>query len=130
MNTKSFRQTIKFKASPHEIYEMLMDSKKHSAFTGSATTISRRVGGKFSVWDGELEGENLELVPDSKIVQSWRSGDWPEGHYSKITFSLKAVDGGTQLTFTQSGVPEDRCEDVKQGWHDYYWKPMQEMLEK
>lgn len=83
-----------------------MDSRKHGKFTGSKTSISRKVGGKFSVYDGGLKGVNLELVPDEKIVQSWRTEDWPEGHYSKITFALEEVNGKTRLTFTQTGVPE------------------------
>jgi activator of HSP90 ATPase len=124
------RQSVTFKTSPHEVYEALMDSRKHRKFTGSKTSISRKAGGKFSVYDGGLSGVNLELVPDKKIVQSWRADDWLEGHYSKATFTFKTVDGKTRLTFTQTGVPEKHYEEIKQGWHDYYWKPMKDMLEK
>lgn len=130
MKTKTIRQAATFKASRHEVYEALMDSKRHSEFTGSKASISRKIGGKFTVWDGDLEGINLELVPDEKIVQSWRLNDWPVGHYSRATFSLKEIDGSTRLTFTQTGVPEESYQDVSQGWRDYYWKPMKEMLEK
>ncbi len=103
--SKTIRQTATFKASPHEVYETLMDAKKHAEFTGGEAKISRKVGGKFTIYDGEIEGENLELVPDKKIVQTWRYSDWPEGHYSTATFSLEEVDGGTRLTFTQTDVP-------------------------
>jgi len=130
MKTKTIRQSITFKAHPQEIYEMLMDSKKHAAFTGTAARISRNVGGKFSAYDDSLTGVNLELVPDKKIVQSWRGSDWPAGHYSRAVFSLKATDGGTKLTFTQTGVPESLYEDYRQGWHDYYWQPMKAMLKR
>jgi len=34
------------------------------------------------------------------------------------------------MTFTQSDVPVKFYEDIKQGWIDYYWTPMKEMLEK
>jgi activator of HSP90 ATPase len=81
--------------------------KKHSKFTGGKAQISRKVGGKFSAFDGYSEGTNLELVPDKKIVQTWRASDWPEGHYSKVDFSLKEIPGGTRLTFTQTGVPAE-----------------------
>ncbi|MBI4283715.1 MAG: SRPBCC domain-containing protein, partial [Chloroflexi bacterium] len=70
-----------------------------------------------------------ELVPDKKIVQTWRASDWPEGHYSKVIFSLKEIKGGTHLTFTQTGVPEEQYEDIAQGWRDYYWAPIKKMLE-
>ncbi len=130
MADKTIKQSVTIKASPHDVYEALMDSKKHAKFTGGKASISREVGGKFTAFDGYSEGVNLELVPDKKIVQSWRAEDWPEGHYSKATFALKEVPGGTELTFTQTGVPEEFMNDIAQGWQDYYWAPMKEMLEK
>jgi activator of HSP90 ATPase len=128
MKTKDIRQTVTFKATAHEIYELLMDSKKHSALAGGdKATISRKVGGKFNI-GGYIEGVNLELVPDMKIVQQWRYEDWPEGHFSTATFTFSEGDGKTKMTFTQAGVPEQFYEDIKQGWIDYYWTPMKEML--
>ena len=130
METKTIRQTVTFKALPHDVYEALMDAKKHAKFTGGKAVVSREIGGKFSTFDGYAEGVNLELVPDKKIVQTWRAEDWPEAHYSRVTFSLNKLKEGTRLTFTQSGVPEEQYEDVAQGWQDYYWAPMKEMLEQ
>jgi activator of HSP90 ATPase len=130
MKTKTIRQSARFKASPHEIYEMLMDSRKHAKFTGEKARISRKIGGKLTAYGGYIEGINLNLMPDRKIVQSWRGSDWPEGHYSRATFSLKKIRNGSHLTFTQSGVPDQYYHDISQGWRDYYWKPMNEMLEK
>ena len=130
METRSIKQAVTIKASPHAVYEALMDSKKHSEFTGGRAVISRKVGGKFTAYDGYAEGVNLELEPDKKIVQSWRASDWPEGLYSQVTFELKNAAGGTRLTFTQTGVPEEFADDVSRGWRDYYWAPLKEMLEK
>src|SRR4030043_561347 len=127
---KTIRQSITFEATPHEVYEALMNSRSHARFTGAKARISRKVGGKFIAYDGYIEGVNLNLVPNKKIVQSWRGSDWPKGHYSRATFSLKKVKNGTHLTFTQSGVPDQYYNDISQGWRDYYWKPMKEMLEK
>jgi activator of HSP90 ATPase len=127
---KTIKQSVTIKAGPHEVYEALMDAKKHAAFTGGKASISRKAGGKFSVFDGYASGVNLELVPDTKIVQSWRADDWPEGVYSKATFTFEAVPGGTKLTFTQTGVQEESAADIARGWKDYYWQPMKQMLEK
>lgn len=128
--TKDLKQVIEFKASPHELYETLMDSKKHSKFTGDKAEISRDVGGKFTAYGGFIEGTNLELIPDKKIVQSWRGSDWPEGHFSKVVFSFEVTEEGTKLTFTHDGIPADFFDDIKQGWEDFYWKPMKKFLEK
>jgi activator of HSP90 ATPase len=128
MNTKTIRQSATFKASPHEVYEALMDSRNHSKFTDGKASISRKIDGKFTAYDGYIEGVNLELVPDEKIVQSWRGSDWPKGHYSTATFALKQIGSGTRLTFTQTDVPEEQYEPISQGWRDYYWTPMKKML--
>ena len=130
MLAKTIRQSVTFKAKPHEIYELLMDSDKHSRLTGSMVKNDRNIGSEFSVYGGDIQGINLELVPDQKIVQSWRYSNWPEGHYSKATFSLREVSGGTRLIFTQTGVPDEFYEDIKQGWQYYYWGPMKKMLDK
>ncbi len=105
MEIRAVKQSVTFKARPHDVYEALMDSRKHSQFTGSQASISREVGGKFSAFDGYSEGVNIKLVPDKRIIQTWRANDWPSGHYSRVTFSLKEAEGGTRLTFTQTGVP-------------------------
>jgi activator of HSP90 ATPase len=130
MTTKTIRQSATFRTSPHVVYEMLMDSRKHARFTGETASISRKVGGKFTAYGGYISGVNLELVPDKKISQSWRGSDWPEGHFSRVTFSLEEARGGTRLAFRQSGVPEAHYDSINQGWRDYYWEPMRKMVEK
>jgi activator of HSP90 ATPase len=130
MNTKSIRQSVLFRAAPREVYEALMDSKKHTRFSGETARISRKIGGKFKAYGDYIEGVNLELVANKKIVQSWRGSDWEPGHFSTVTFALSKVQSGTKLSFAQVGVPERFHKDIRQGWKDYYWKPMKAMLEK
>jgi activator of HSP90 ATPase len=118
-------QTVFFETSPHELYEALMDSARHAAFTNADAEISREVGGVFMVYSGYISGVNLELLPDKKIVQRWRAMDWPEEHYSLVTFVFTAQKDGTQLDFTHADVPDGTEEEFRQGWIDNYWEPMQ-----
>ena len=126
---KTIRQTVTLLATPHDVFEMLMDSKKHAKFSGAIAAISRKVGGKFSAYDGYCAGKNLELIPDEKIVQEWRASDWKETEVSKVTFQLSPTKNGTKLSFTQSGVPDKHVDAIKQGWKDFYWEPMKKLLE-
>jgi activator of HSP90 ATPase len=130
MKTKTIRQTITLDASPHDLYEMLMDEKKHARFTGGDAQISRDVGGAFVTNSGYSSGTTRELVQDTKIVQSWRANDWPEDHYSTVTITLSPVSTKTNLSFVQTGVPDDQYEEISQGWYDYYWDPLKKVLEK
>ena len=127
---KTIRQKVIFKASPQAVYEMLMDSRKHSKFTESKAVISRKVGGKISAYDGYIEGKNLKLIPKKKIVQQWRGSEWPEGHYSVATFELKKTTNGTQLKFTQTDVPNEHYKSISDGWKEHYWIKMKKMLGK
>lgn len=128
IKTKDIKQTVHFKTDPHTLFEMLMDSKKHSRFTGDKAKIEKKEGGKFSTFGGYATGVTLKLIEDKKIVQSWRGSDWPENHYSEITFLFAVEKGGTKLTFTQTGVPIDQVTDIRDGWKKYYWEPMKEMI--
>jgi len=124
------QQTVTFNVPPHEVYEALMDSKKHAAFTGGKASLSRAVGGRISAYDNYITGKNIELVSDKKIVQDWRAVDWPEGYYSRITFEFTAVPDGTRLDFTHADVPEGTEKEFTQGWIDNYWEPMKRYLKK
>jgi uncharacterized protein YndB with AHSA1/START domain len=127
---KTIRQVVDFKATPHQVYEALMDSKKHAAFTGEEAHISREVGGKFTASTDYISGTNVELIPDAKIVQTWRGTDFPEGAMSKVTFSFKPLPSGTRLSFTHSGVPDELADSIRDGWTEYYWQPLAAWLEK
>ena len=126
LKTKKFSQTLKIKARPAEVYEALMDSAKHTELTGAKAVISPEEGGAFEAYDGYITGKNVELVKFEKIVQEWRGDEekWPKEHYSKVTFSLKPIQGGTEITFSHEAIPESAFENIKQGWEDFYWKPL------
>src|SRR5258708_31953326 len=63
-------------ATPAKLYELFMNSAKHTAATGMPAKISPKVGGKWSAFGGMILGKNLALVPNRVIVQAWRSSAW------------------------------------------------------
>lgn len=128
MKTTSIKQGVMLPGTSHQVFELLMDSKQHAACTGGEARISPKVGGKFSVFDGWATGQNIELVQDKKIVQEWRANEWPEGHYSVVSFTLLPAQGGTKLLFTQQNVPSTFAKDIAAGWKTYYWSALKEYL--
>lgn len=89
--------------------------------------IEPRLGGSFSAWDGYIRGTTLELEPYRRILQSWRSSDFPEGSKdSKLEVLFEEVGKGARITLLQSDVPEGQEQQLKQGWLDFYFKPMRE----
>lgn len=127
--TKTIRQTVLFDAPVHAVFEALMDSKKHTAFTGSKASISRKVGGRISAWDGYITGTNERVEKDKVLVQSWRTTEFKEGEPdSKVMFHFSKKGSGTRLIFVHSNVPDRLMEDFRQGWEDSYWTPLKAYL--
>lgn len=129
--TKTIEQTQFIPAKPEKVYEALIDAKKHTDFTGSKATCDPRIGGKFTAWDGYISGKNLKLEKSKRIVQEWKTTEWPEDYPPSIVeFSFREKAGGTELIMVHSKVPADQVESYRQGWIDFYWAPMKEYFTK
>lgn len=114
-------------ASPKAVYDAWLDGKKHGDMTGSDATVDARVGGLFTAWDGYIEGTTRELVPGRHIVQEWRTSEFPpHAPDSRVEIVLEAEGGACRLTLKHSNLPDGDGPKYKQGWEDYYFKPMQE----
>lgn len=127
MKTTIITNKLTLNALPKEIYELLLDPQKHAELTGGEVTINPVVQGKFSIFDGYCRGYNIELIPDKKIVQAWNFAEdgWPEDHFSICTFELSEKGNKTELNFTQTKIPAHKSEDLKNGWKEFYWGPME-----
>jgi len=127
----SIKQKITLQALPDEVYYALLDSRKHSEFTGSKATGKAQVGAEFTAWDGYISGKNLELEKGKRIVQEWVTNEWPEGYPpSRLEFTFKKVGGKTELTMVHSNIPAEQKEELTQGWIDFYWEPLKAYFEQ
>ena len=131
MMKNGFTLTAMIPAKPSEVYKAWLSTDGHTQMTGSPAKVEGKVGGKFSAWDGYIFGTTLELTPNERILQAWRTTEFPEdAPDSRVEVILEAVTGGTQLTLAHSKMPEDQVEDYRQGWEDFYFKPMNEYFAK
>lgn len=130
METKTIKQSVIFDAPAKKVYDLIMDQKKHGDFSGSNVVMSKKVNGRFDIFDGYCRGYNIELVEGETIVQAWHFQEegWPLDHYSICTFQFKQEGDKTHLHFTQSGVPVHKVEELKSGWKKFYWNPMKTYL--
>ncbi len=130
MKTKTIRQSVTFKTSPDKLYALLFDSKKLTQMHGTPTQMTRRAGGKFTVFGGYCHGYNVELIENTCIKQAWHFQEegWPEDYFSTCRFVLGPVANGTKLVFTHKGVPEHTYEAIKAGWLTFYWDPIHAYL--
>lgn len=113
-------------AAPQTIYDAWLSAKEHSAFTGGKATASAKVKGRFSAWDKYITGYNLELKPGKKIVQSWRTTEFPDTAPNSVleVKLVKKTGGKTELTLTQTHLPKGHSKKYKSGWKESYFEPM------
>jgi len=131
INTKTIKEKVLIQAKPEEVYDVFLNARKHSEFTGSKATCNPKVGGKFTAWDGYIFGKTIRLEKGKKIAQHWQTTEWPEGYpWSTVEFSFKKKGDGTELTLVHSKVPKEQADSYREGWNDYYWKPLQKYFKK
>jgi len=118
---ESFTLSEKFRCSSVDLFECFVDSNRVKAYAGGDALVSREKGGKFSLFGGSVQGENLEVDYPKKLVQKWRFSSWPEGHYSIVTLVLDEKDGKTICKLTQAGVPVEDRERTEKGWPTNFW---------
>ena len=128
---ESFTLTTTLPASPGEIYNAWLSSEGHSQMTGSQAKVQGGSGGAFTAWDGYIWGETLELEANHRIVQAWRTSEFPEGSPdSRVEIMLDENPNGTKITLTHTNLAEGQGESYKQGWDDFYFTPMRAYFSK
>ncbi|MDQ6623943.1 MAG: SRPBCC domain-containing protein [Verrucomicrobiota bacterium] len=121
------------KAPRERVYTAWTDPEKLKQWFGPDGTRTRqlaadpRVGGKYQ-WDttsrdGEemtVRGEYRELIPNQKIVFTWKWDDdeaW-DATTSIVTVELADTAEGTELRLTHEQFPSDASRDRhQQGWN-------------
>ena len=120
--------SLAFDATPERVYSALTESGQFTKMTGAPAAIGTEAGAPFSCFGGMIAGRQVELVPNERIVQAWRVGNWAPGTYSIVRFQLNAQAGGTGLEFDHVGFPAEDREHLESGWNANYWEPLRKHL--
>lgn len=76
-------------------------------------------------WDGTIQCEVLEVVPNERFAYAWRGGDDSNAGYGSkldtiVTWLLSKVEAGTRLRLIHSGfrmpVNETAYKNMSDGW--------------
>lgn len=112
------------KAPARRIYEAWLDPEEHALMTGASTSAGEN--GAYTAWDGYIEGRTISSEPFTRIEQTWRTTEFPDGAPdSKLVIELTEVDGGTEVKLVHTNIPDGQAGDYDKGWHDFYFEPME-----
>ena len=118
-----------FPVTAKKLYDSWLSSSAHSDFTGGKAIIDGRVGGKFKVWDGYIRGSTLILQPYGRIVQTWRTTEFPESAPdSRLEILFEKHNGGTKITLIHTQLPNGQERKYEKGWKEHYFKPMKKFF--
>ena len=127
--TTTLLQTVELPGPPEAVYAAYVNADLHAAFTGAPAALEAVVGGLMSAWDGYITGTFERLDAGRRIVQTWRTLEWPDGfEASRLELSLSPAEGGTRVTMVHAGVPTEQAVRYDEGWRDHYWEPLRRWL--
>jgi len=128
---ESFTLTVTLPGNPKDIFNAWLSSKGHSQMTGSLAEVDAEIGGNFKAWDGYIWGKTLETEPNHRILQTWRTSEFPDDSPdSRVELLLEEVTDGTKITLMHTEIPDGQGDGYKQGWEDFYFTPMRAYFSK
>jgi len=107
--------------TPELMGRWLMVPKGFEARVGNQFTYQTTPAGK---WDGVIRCEVLEVVPNERLVHTWRGGDEANAEYGSrletvVTWTLTRVDAGVRVRMVHTGfTPKNdfAYRNMSEGW--------------
>lgn len=115
---KTFKKTFRINAEPSDVYAALTNPYTIELWSGYKAEMSTEPGSEFSLWEGDIEGKNLEFIQDRKLVQEWYFGEQTEK--SIVTISIFPDKHNSSLTVEHINIPDDEYDSIAEGWREYY----------
>ncbi len=116
---------IYIRTTPEQLWEAITDSEIRSKYNfGNHVTSDWTTGSRYEITnvraDGPLgEGENLEVDPPRRLVQSMRalwSDDAKSEGTSRVTWEIEPVGDSCRLTLTHDELRDGASEELYGGW--------------
>jgi uncharacterized protein YndB with AHSA1/START domain len=116
---------VYIKTTPERLWEALTDGDQRAIYTFGVNVVSDWTAG--SSYEGAHaaspapinEGENLEVDPPRRLVQSFRalwSDDVRAAGTSRVTYEIEPVGDSCRLCITHDQLPENASGEIYGGW--------------
>ena len=94
-----FEYKMEITADPEEVFAALTNPFQIELWSGYPADMKAEEGYVFSLWEGDITGVNLEVVPGKLLVQEWFFGEQEKQSIVRITLKKEqpAVSGPLPL---------------------------------
>src|SRR3989344_7076547 len=124
---KSIQQKYIINAPLAKVWQALVDPSLIEDWGGGPAKMGDQAGFEFELWGGDIYGKNIEVVPQSKLVQEWTAGAWNQP--SKVTLTLAGKGNKTTVELLHEDVPDGETLEFEDGWKTNYLGPLKEYAE-
>jgi uncharacterized protein YndB with AHSA1/START domain len=117
---QTITQTHFINATPEDVFIAITNPLTIELWSGYPAVMAAKEDFEFSLFEGDISGRNLKVIPGRQLIQEWYFGeDSPE--QSLVTITLSASKNKTRAELVHTNVPDEIFEEFREGWKDYYW---------
>lgn len=116
---KNIKQNHMIPAEREIVFAALTNPLTIEVWSGYTAEFEAVEGTEFSLWEGDIVGKNLEIVPGELIKQQWYFDGQDED--SIVTIKLKDAGNQTSIELLHINIPDEAFDDMKEGWNKYYF---------
>ncbi|MFR5954766.1 MAG: SRPBCC domain-containing protein [Odoribacter splanchnicus] len=84
-----FEYKMEITADPEEVFAALTNPFQIELWSGYPADMKAEEGYVFSLWEGDITGVNLEVVPGKLLVQEWFFGEQEKQSIVRITLKKR-----------------------------------------
>ena len=124
----TIEDTYEINAPIDRVWWALTTAEGGEAWGAGPAKFNATEGGEFSYWDDDIHGTNTKLAAPTLLEQDWYGHDNPSWKYvAKFVLEAKS-DTSTTVHLYFSGDIQDEKKDLSD-WREYYFEPIQKLLE-
>lgn len=116
---RNLKQVHTIDSEPEIVYAAITNPLTIELWSGFTAEFVTEEGTEFSLWEGDIVGKNLKIVPAKLIQQQWYFDDQEEK--SIVTIELFPEGKKTRIEMLHENIPDEEFEDMKEGWKKYYF---------
>ncbi|CAB3396725.1 unnamed protein product [Caenorhabditis bovis] len=110
-----------YKAPPERVFEAISEHQYVRSWTNnSVSEWDFKVGGKFSLFGGNVTGSFTKIEPNKEVETKWRLKKYPNDHHATIKFLLKDNGSETEFKIEATEVPTHLADETQTGLDRYY----------
>jgi activator of HSP90 ATPase len=124
---KDYKNYYRIKAEAQDIFACLTNPVTIELWSGYPAKMETEPGTEFEIWDGDITGRIISIIPDKEIVQQWYFDTQEEA--SIVTMKLHPDKDQVSVELRHTNIPDEVYEEFVTGWDEHFFDSIKSFLE-